>query len=103
MPELTQQDVYLFKEGTLLRAYEKLGAHRDVVDGHEGTRFAVWAPNAAAISLVGDFNEWSRSSHLLQPRSDQSGIWELFVPKLGPGTLYKYHISSRVGEYRADK
>jgi 1,4-alpha-glucan branching enzyme len=103
MTELTESDIYHFKEGTLFRAYEKLGAHAHMVDGQPGTRFAVWAPNAAAVSLVGDFNNWDRERHPLQARWDDSGIWELFVPGLGPGTLYKYHIRSRAGGYQVDK
>ncbi len=103
MPELTQNDIYLFKEGTLYRAYEKLGAHPTVVDGRTGTRFAVWAPNADAVSVVGDFNGWTPDRNALAPRSDQSGIWEGFIPEVGPGALYKYHIHSRLGGYRVDK
>ncbi|HEX4024077.1 MAG TPA: 1,4-alpha-glucan branching protein GlgB [Steroidobacteraceae bacterium] len=103
MPELTPQDVYLFKEGSLFRAYDKLGAHPDTVDGREGTCFAVWAPNAEAVSLVGDFNGWNRASHPLQARADQSGIWQLFVPGVGPGTVYKYHIRSHLDGYEVDK
>ena len=95
MAELTPQDVYLFREGTLYRAYEKLGAHPQTRDGREGTAFAVWAPNAAAVSVVGSFNDWNRTTHPLQPRADQSGIWQGFVPGVGPGALYKYHIRSR--------
>ncbi|MGB6452700.1 MAG: 1,4-alpha-glucan branching protein GlgB, partial [Steroidobacteraceae bacterium] len=103
MPDLTQNDIYLFKEGTLYRAYEKLGAHPTVVDGRKGTRFAVWAPNADAVSVVGDFNGWTPERNALEPRSDQSGIWEGFIPEVGPGALYKYHIHSRLGGYRVDK
>ncbi|MGH8114490.1 MAG: 1,4-alpha-glucan branching protein GlgB [Rhodanobacteraceae bacterium] len=103
MPELTSQDIYLFKQGTLLRTYERLGAHADVVGGCAGTRFSVWAPNAAAVSAVGDFNHWNGSTHPLQARTDQSGIWELFVPQLGTGTLYKYRIRSRAADHEVDK
>ncbi|HTT02708.1 MAG TPA: 1,4-alpha-glucan branching protein GlgB [Steroidobacteraceae bacterium] len=103
MIELTQQDIYHFREGTLLKAYEKLGAHPEVIDGTSGTRFAVWAPNAETVTVIGDFNEWNRTSHPLKPRWDQSGIWESFVPHVGPGALYKYHIRSRVAGYKVDK
>ncbi|HTV49829.1 MAG TPA: 1,4-alpha-glucan branching protein GlgB [Steroidobacteraceae bacterium] len=103
MPELTPNDIYLFKEGTLYRAYEKMGAHPDVVEGVAGTRFAVWAPNAEAVSVVGDFNGWNPDAHALAARWDHSGIWEGFVAHAGPGTLYKYHIRSRFGGYRVDK
>ncbi len=103
MPELTQNDIYLFKEGTFYRAYGKLGAHPATVEGRKGTHFAVWAPNAEAVSVVGDFNGWTPGRHSLEPRWDQSGIWEGFLPEVGPGALYKYHIRSRLGGYRIDK
>jgi 1,4-alpha-glucan branching enzyme len=103
MPELTPNDIYLFKEGTFYRAYEKLGAHPAVVDGRRGTRFAVWAPNAQGVSVVGDFNGWNPDQNPLHARWDQSGIWEGFIGDLGPGTLYKYHIRSGLGGYRVDK
>jgi len=74
-----------------------------VIDGTSGTRFAVWAPNAETVTVIGDFNEWNRTSHPLKPRWDQSGIWESFVPHVGPGALYKYHIRSRVAGYKVDK
>jgi 1,4-alpha-glucan branching enzyme len=101
--ELTPHDIYHFREGTFYRAFEKLGAHPECVDGRRGTRFAVWAPNAQRVSVVGDFNGWSSDSHPMQPRWDESGIWELFVPDLAPGALYKYHIRSNQGGYRVDK
>ncbi len=103
MSELTENDIYLFKEGTFYRAFAKLGAHPTTVEGRKGTRFAVWAPNAEAVSVVGDFNGWTPERHLLNPRWDHSGIWEGFIPEVGPGTLYKYHIRSRLGGYRVDK
>ena len=103
MAELTPHDIYLFKEGALFRAYEKLGAHAQIVDGREGTHFAVWAPNAEAVSVVGDFNDWQRGRHALTPRWDQSGIWELFVPGVGVGAVYKYHVLSRNEGFRVDK
>ena len=102
---LTEHDIYLFREGTHGRAYEKLGAHPLAADPSRaaGTRFAVWAPNAASVSLVGDFNGWNVQAHRLAPRRDSSGIWETFVPGIGPGTLYKYHIVSRHRNYTVDK
>jgi 1,4-alpha-glucan branching enzyme len=103
MPELTPNDIYLFKEGTLYRAYDKLGAHPVVVDGRSGTHFAVWAPNAEGVSVVGDFNGWNPDHDPLHARWDQSGIWEGFIGEVGPGTVYKYHIRSRLGGYRVDK
>ena len=99
---LSDQDLYLFNEGSHLRLYEKLGAHATVVDGKPGTRFAVWAPNAEFVSVVGDWNGWNRDSHPLHPR-DHSGIWEAFIPDVGLGAVYKFHIRSRVGGYRVDK
>jgi len=93
---LTEHDIYLFKEGTHFRLYEKLGSHPMTVDGQEGTLFAVWAPNARQVSVIGDFNGWDRKSHPMTVRLDGSGIWEGFVPGLGSGTVYKYHITSRV-------
>jgi 1,4-alpha-glucan branching enzyme len=99
---LTEDDVYLFNEGSHHRLYQKLGAHLRTVDGQEGVCFAVWAPNADYVSVVGDFNSWNRSSHALRLRSE-SGIWEGFIPGLGRGELYKYHIASRYNGYRVDK
>ena len=100
---LTDHDVYLFKEGSHQRLYEKLGAHRAVVDGNAGTQFAVWAPEAEAVSVLGDFNGWTPGSNALSPRLDGSGIWEGFVRDVGRGTLYKYRIVSRHGGYQVDK
>ncbi len=99
---LSDQDVYLFNEGTHARLYERLGAHPMEVDGEAGTYFAVWAPNAEAVSMVGDANGWDPRSHPLRPRGS-SGIWEAFVPGVGPGAIYKFHIVSNVGGYRVDK
>ena len=95
-------DLHFFNEGTHDRLYEKLGAHPLVVDGTAGTYFALWAPNAEAVFVMGDFNAWSRHAHPLRSR-DQSGIWEDFIPGVGPGARYKYHIVSRVRGYRVDK
>ncbi|MDA8173935.1 MAG: alpha-amylase family glycosyl hydrolase [Nitrospiraceae bacterium] len=100
---LTELDVYLFKEGNHFRLHDKLGAHVIEADGTKGTCFALWAPNALGVSLIGDFNGWNTESHPLSPRWDGSGIWEGFVPGLGHGALYKYHIVSRFGNYKADK
>lgn len=100
--QITEDDLYLFNEGSHLRLYDKLGAHPVIEDGVAGTRFAVWAPNAAGVSVVGDFNGWDRGLHLLKVRGG-SGIWEGFLPGVGKGSLYKFHILSREAGYRVDK
>ncbi len=99
----TDYDTHLFKEGTHFRLYEKLGSHTMTVDGVKGTFFAVWAPNALEVSVIGDFNAWRSGSDPLQVRDDGSGIWEGFVPGTCSGSLYKYHITSRYNQYEVDK
>lgn len=99
---LTEDDLYLFNEGSHSRLYGKLGAHPLTAGGEGGTWFAVWAPDAEQVSVMGDFNHWNRGSHPLRPRG-QSGIWEGFVPGVGQGTPYKYHVVSRYNGYRVDK
>ncbi len=99
---LTEEDIYLFNEGSHYRLFQKLGAHLRNVDGKEGVCFAVWAPNAESVSVIGDFNGWDKGRHPLRPRGE-SGIWEGFIPGLGRGDLYKYHVASRYNGYRADK
>jgi len=100
---LSDQDVYLFKQGTHYRLYEKLGAHPLRAQDEDGALFAVWAPNAGQVSVVGDFNGWQPGVHPLRKRSDGTGIWEGFIPGVGPGALYKYQVESRGGRYRAEK
>ncbi|QHS59437.1 1,4-alpha-glucan branching protein GlgB [Chitinophaga agri] len=92
------RDVELFQEGIHAHLYEKFGAHTLEYEGVKGTYFAVWAPNAAYVSVIGDFNEWDHYSHTLYPRWDKSGIWEGFVPHAKKGALYKYFIRSNSGE-----
>ncbi len=100
---ITDHDIYLFKEGTHSALYGKLGAHIFVVEGTEGTHFALWAPNAESVSVIGDFNGWNKGSHQLRVRGDSSGIWEGFIPAIGEGEVYKYHIVSRLNGYTVDK
>jgi 1,4-alpha-glucan branching enzyme len=99
---LTDHDLHLFNEGTHYRLYDKLGAHVVSVDGVAGTYFAVWAPNARAAFVMGDWNGWDKYRHPLAHRG-HSGIWEGFVPGVGPGAVYKYHLESRYHDYRVDK
>jgi 1,4-alpha-glucan branching enzyme len=99
---LTDYDLYLFGEGTHHRAYEKLGAHPGKVDGECGVHFAVWAPNAERVTVVGEFNNWNSGSEALQLRPE-AGIWEGFIPHLDAGALYKYHIQSKYRGYQVDK
>ncbi|MFB3902062.1 MAG: 1,4-alpha-glucan branching protein GlgB [Acidobacteriota bacterium] len=99
---LTDDDLHYFNEGTHLQLYEKLGSHLVEFEGRPGVSFAVWAPNAEKVSVIGDFNGWSKASHQLSPRG-QAGIWEGFVAGIGKGAVYKYHIVSRHGGYRVDK
>ena len=99
---LSDDDLYLFNEGSHTRLYEKLGAHLMTAGESEGTYFAVWAPDARQVNVMGDFNDWDKTSHPLRPRGG-SGIWEGFVPGAGEGALYKFHIVSRYKGYRVDK
>ncbi|MDH3329623.1 MAG: alpha-amylase family glycosyl hydrolase, partial [Desulfobulbaceae bacterium] len=93
---LTAFDTHLFNEGTHERIYEKLGAHLLTVDGTEGVGFAVWAPNARKVSIIGDFNNWNGDSHPMF--SSDSGIWSLFIPGLQEFSVYKYRITSQSNE-----
>lgn len=95
----TDMDIYLFKEGNHFRLYEKLGAH--LCNG--GVRFAIWAPNAKSVSVIGEFNNWDKKAHPLSPRQDETGIWEGFIEGIDSGTLYKYHIVSNYNNYEVDK
>src|SRR5438477_1305183 len=102
MSLLTDHDLYLFNEGTHLKLYERLGSHPRVVDGVEGTNFAVWAPDAEKVFVMGRFNGWNKTGHQLYPLG-QSGIWEGFVPHVHHGDPYKYHVVSRYHGYKVDK
>lgn len=104
VPEyLTDHDIYLFKQGTHVRLYDKLGSHPVQQNGVTGTWFAVWAPNAAQVFVIGDFNSWNKQSHPLALRHDDSGIWEGFIADIGHGAAYKYHIVSKHNGFQADK
>ncbi|HBU70358.1 MAG TPA: 1,4-alpha-glucan branching enzyme, partial [Elusimicrobia bacterium] len=100
---LSDHDIYLFREGSHFRLYEKLGSHPVSHNGVEGVYFAVWAPNAERVSVMGDFNFWNREANQLNARWDGSGIWEGFVPGLKKGSIYKYFIKSRNNNYSAEK
>jgi 1,4-alpha-glucan branching enzyme len=95
-PTLSDFDLYLLGEGTHYRAYEKLGAHCVTLDGVTGVRFAVWAPNANRVSVVGDFNGWDGRVNPMRVHPG-NGVWEIFIPGLGPGALYKFEVLSKWG------
>jgi len=99
---LTDNDLYLFNEGSHFRLYEKLGTHSVQVNGQNGIYFAVWAPNARQVSVIGDFNNWNKESHPLRSRG-KSGIWEGIITEANRGDIYKYHISSKYQKYEVDK
>jgi 1,4-alpha-glucan branching enzyme len=99
---LAKDDLYLFNEGTHNRLYDKLGAHARTTSGVDGTNFAVWAPNAERVSVIGDFNDWQPGSSEMHAVGG-SGIWEAFVPGISQGARYKYRIESRYNGFRVDK
>lgn len=99
---LTEEDIRNYQLGTNYRLYEKMGSQSLKVQDTWGIYFCVWAPNATQISIIGNFNDWHSESHLLYPRWDRSGIWEGFIPNLGLGEVYKYHIHGYAGR-RLDK
>ena len=99
---LTDQDLYLFNEGSHYRIYEKMGAHPYTHNGQAGSVFSVWAPNARSVSVIGNFNGWDPTTHYLTPRGS-SGVWEGFVSAAGHGATYKFHIESSRHGYRIDK
>ncbi|HEU4485632.1 MAG TPA: 1,4-alpha-glucan branching protein GlgB, partial [Povalibacter sp.] len=96
MSALTDLDLHLFGEGNHHYIYNKLGAHLETIDGVDGTRFAVWAPNARGVSVVGDFNGWDSTRDRMQ-RIGNAGVWDLFIPGLGVGALYKFEIRTPAG------
>lgn len=99
---LTKNDLYLFNEGSHYRLYNHLGAHTMKFKGEDGAYFAVWAPDAEYVSVIGDFNGWNRQSHPIFPKGE-SGIWEGFLPDIGHGKLYKYFVRSRYDGYEVEK
>lgn len=99
----TDFDISLFKGGKHYRLYEKFGSHITIVDGVEGTYFAVWAPSAKMVSVIGDFNYWIEGEHKLNVRWDQSGIWEGFIPGVTKGATYKYKIQSHHNDIKTEK
>ncbi len=100
---ITDYDIYLFREGKHFSLYKKLGAHIMERDNTKGTFFAVWAPNAEKVTVIGNFNHWSKGSHPLKIRDDGSGIWQGFIPTLDKGEAYKYHIKSQFENYEVEK
>ncbi|MFN8530465.1 MAG: 1,4-alpha-glucan branching protein GlgB [Anaerolineae bacterium] len=101
-PVMGELDEYLFRSGKHLNAYDYMGAHLTSINGVEGTRFAVWAPNAFSVSVIGDFNGWDGRFHPMM-KHDTTGIWELFIPGVKEGALYRYRVRSMHMGYRADK
>jgi 1,4-alpha-glucan branching enzyme len=102
MSLLTDQDIYLFEEGTHLRLADSLGAHVIGEGSERGTNFAVWAPGARYVSVFGDFNGWDKRAAPLHPRG-HAGLWETFIPGVEQGARYKYYIESNDGSYQVDK
>lgn len=99
---LSEDDIYLFNQGTHYRLYDKFGAQPVVLEGIPGTYFAVWAPNAEYVAVIGDWNNWDAGANPLRQRGF-SGVWEGFIPHVGKGMRYKFHIASRYYGYREDK
>lgn len=99
----TDFDIDLFKAGKHYKLYEKMGSHMMTLNGVEGTYFAVWAPSAKMVSLIGDFNFWVEGEHKLNVRWDESGIWEGFMPGVGKGSKYKYKIQSHHNDIKTEK
>lgn len=100
---LSDFDLYLFGQGKGYRIYEKMGAHLRTINGVVGVNFALWAPNALSVSIIGDFNDWQHGANPMHLRHQDLGIWECFVPGVSVGALYKYAIASRFNNYTAEK
>ncbi|MEM7391246.1 MAG: 1,4-alpha-glucan branching enzyme, partial [Verrucomicrobiota bacterium] len=95
-PRISDFDLYLYGEGSHYRTYQRMGAHEMTVDGVDGVHFSVWAPNAERVSILGWFNRWDGRHHPMENRGE-SGLWEIFLPSLKPGDLYKFEIRTRDG------
>ncbi len=100
---ITDHDIFLFKQGSHFKLYNKLGSHPMTINKMQGAYFAVWAPNAERVSVIGDFNGWNPESHPLSVRWDGSGVWEGFIPYLEKGATYKYQITSKHNNYNVEK
>lgn len=94
----TDEDIQLFQAGKHYRLYEKFGSRKMKTGNTEGVYFAVWAPNAKSVSVIGDFNKWNRNKNKMTKRTDDSGIWEAFIPKMDLGVIYKYSIQTQKSE-----
>ncbi|MFW5657232.1 MAG: 1,4-alpha-glucan branching protein GlgB [Bacteroidota bacterium] len=100
---ITDFDIHLFREGKHFSLHQKLGAHVTKFDNTRGTFFAVWAPNAKSVSVIGNFNGWNKEAHHLKNRNDESGIWQGFIPGIGKGETYKYFVASMYNDYTVEK
>jgi 1,4-alpha-glucan branching enzyme len=102
MPVLTDFDLHLIGEGSHYKKYEKLGAHVMEINSIKGVHFAIWAPNARRVSVIGDFNRWDGRRHPMR-KIGSSGIWELFIPDISEGEVYKFYVESKFGNYAEEK
>ncbi|MCL5096615.1 MAG: alpha-amylase family glycosyl hydrolase, partial [Candidatus Omnitrophica bacterium] len=98
----TEDDLRLFRQGRHCGLYEKLGAHPSTRENEAGTWFGLWAPNAERVSVIGEFNQWNPSDHPLE-MDNRSRVWSGFIPRVGQGTMYKYHVVSRFRGFQVDK
>ena len=103
LSRFSEFDIHLIREGRHYGLYDKFGSFSMEYKGVQGTYFAVWAPNAESVSVIGNFNYWNRESHRMNVRYDESGIWECFIPDVVPGTAYKYYIKSHQHNYGVEK
>ena len=101
LPTLGDADLFLFGKGDERRIYDKLGAQLRTIDGVPGASFAVWAPNAQRVSVVGDFNNWDGHCHQMRPLG-LSGVWEIFIPGVGEGAKYKFEVRNAAGQHRTE-